>query len=79
MPIDRLFVSLAADQQERAIGIVLTGANSDGSAGLRAIKACGGMVMAQDPETAEHNTMPRQAIATGLVDYVLPVEKMLRR
>ncbi|MFP3644501.1 chemotaxis protein CheB [Paraburkholderia sp. SIMBA_054] len=76
MPIDRLFASLAADQHERAIGIVLTGANADGSAGLRAIKAEGGMVMAQDPETAEHSTMPRQAIATGLVDYVLPVEKM---
>ncbi|MFC0572735.1 CheR family methyltransferase [Paraburkholderia solisilvae] len=76
MPIDRLFASLAADQHERAIGIVLTGANADGSAGLRAIKAEGGMVMAQDPETAEHSTMPRQAIATGLVDYVLPVEQM---
>jgi two-component system CheB/CheR fusion protein len=76
MPIDCLFASLAADQHERAIGIVLTGANADGSAGLRAIKAEGGMVMAQDPETAEHSTMPSQAIATGLVDYVLPVEKM---
>jgi two-component system CheB/CheR fusion protein len=76
MPIDRLFTSLAADQRERAIGIVLTGANADGAAGLRAIKAEGGMVMAQDPETAEHGAMPRHAIATGLVDYVLPVEQM---
>jgi two-component system CheB/CheR fusion protein len=76
MPIDQLFTSLAADQHERAIGIVLTGANADGAAGLRTIKAEGGMVMAQDPETAEHSTMPRQAIATGLVDYVLPVEQM---
>ncbi len=76
MPIDRLFSSLAADQHERAIGIVLTGANADGSAGLRAIKAEGGMVMAQTPESAEHSAMPEHAIATGLVDYVLPVDKM---
>src|SRR5579864_6895534 len=47
MPIDAFFTSLAADQHDRAIGIVLTGANADGSAGLRAIKAEGGMVMAQ--------------------------------
>jgi len=76
MPIDAFFMSLAADQRERAIGIVLTGANADGSAGLRAIKAGGGMAMAQTPETAEHSAMPRHAIATGLVDYVLPVENM---
>ncbi|MFL9946249.1 chemotaxis protein CheB [Paraburkholderia agricolaris] len=76
MPIDRLFVSLAADQHDRAIGIVLTGANADGAAGLRAIKAEGGMVMAQAPESAEYSTMPAHAIATGLVDFVLPVEEM---
>ncbi|KXU83839.1 PAS domain S-box protein [Paraburkholderia monticola] len=76
MPIDRLFSSLAADQHERAIGIVLTGANADGAAGLRAIKVEGGMVMAQTPESAEHSAMPEHAIATGLVDYVLPVDKM---
>lgn len=76
MPIDQFFTSLAADQRDRAIGIVLTGANADGSAGLRAIKAEGGMVMAQSPETAEHSAMPSHAIATGLVDYVLPVENL---
>ncbi|MFM0277860.1 chemotaxis protein CheB [Paraburkholderia sediminicola] len=76
MPIDEFFTSLAADQHDRAIGIVLTGANADGSAGLRAIKAEGGMVMAQTPETAQHSAMPTHAIATGLVDYVLPVESM---
>jgi two-component system CheB/CheR fusion protein len=76
MPIDAFFTSLAAAQHDRAIGIVLTGANADGSAGLRAIKAEGGMVMAQTPETAEHGAMPGHAIATGLVDYVLPVEDM---
>ncbi|WP_454873764.1 chemotaxis protein CheB [Paraburkholderia xenovorans] len=76
MPIDEFFTSLAADQHDRAIGIVLTGANADGSAGLRAIKAAGGMVMAQSPATAEHDSMPAHAVATGLVDYVLPIEKM---
>lgn len=76
MPIDEFFTSLAADQHDRAIGIVLTGANADGSAGLRAIKAAGGMVMAQAPDTAEHDSMPAHAVATGLVDYVLPIEKM---
>ena len=76
MPIDEFFTSLAADQHDRAIGIVLTGANADGSVGLRAIKADGGMVMAQTPDTAEQDAMPTHAIATGLVDYVLPVEQM---
>jgi chemotaxis methyl-accepting protein methylase/chemotaxis response regulator CheB/signal transduction histidine kinase len=76
MPIDECFISLAADQGEHAIGIILTGANADGSAGLQAIKAEGGMVMAQAPDTAEHSSMPRHAIATGLVDYVLPIEDM---
>ncbi|WP_019936775.1 CheR family methyltransferase [Bordetella sp. FB-8] len=76
MPIDEFFASLAADQHDRAIGIVLTGANADGSAGLRAIKAEGGMMMVQTPDTAEQDSMPTHAIATGLVDYVLPIEQM---
>jgi len=76
MPIDFLFRSLAKDQGERAIGIVLTGANADGSAGVKAIKAQGGMVMAQTPDSAEFDEMPKRAIATGLVDYTLPVAEM---
>lgn len=76
MPIDAFFMSLAASQHDRAIGIVLSGANADGAAGLRAIKAAGGMVMAQMPDTAEHSTMPAHAVATGLVDFILPVEDM---
>jgi two-component system CheB/CheR fusion protein len=76
MPTDRLFASLAADQRERVIGIVLTGANADGATGLRAIKAEGGMVMAQNPDTAEHGAMQRHAIATRLVDFILPVGEM---
>ncbi|SCY47620.1 two-component system, chemotaxis family, CheB/CheR fusion protein [Nitrosospira sp. Nl5] len=74
--IDCLFTSLAEEQQERAICIVLTGADHDGTVGLKAIKAAGGMVMAQLPETAQHPSMPESAVHTGLVDYVLPIEEM---
>jgi|WetSurMetagenome_2_1015567.scaffolds.fasta_scaffold00655_9 two-component system, chemotaxis family, CheB/CheR fusion protein len=71
MPIDFFFRSLALDQHERAIGIVLSGTGSDGTQGVRAIKGEGGMIMAQKPESIEYDGMPRSAIATGLVDYVL--------
>lgn len=74
--LDAFFRSLAADQQERAIGIVLSGTGSHGVAGLKEIKAAGGMVMAQSPESAEFDQMPRSAIDTGLVDYILAPEKM---
>jgi two-component system CheB/CheR fusion protein len=69
LPIDFFFRSLAQDQGERAIGIVLSGTGSDGTMGVRAIKGEGGMVMAQNPESTEFDGMPRSAIATGLVDY----------
>jgi two-component system CheB/CheR fusion protein len=72
LPIDFFFRSLADDQRERAICIVLTGAGSDGTLGVRAIKGEGGMVIAQNPASAEYASMPRSAIATGLVDYELP-------
>jgi two-component system, chemotaxis family, CheB/CheR fusion protein len=78
LPIDRFFRSLAEDRQEQAICIVLSGSGADGSQGLRDVKAEGGLVLAQSPETAEHDGMPRSAIATGLVDIVLPVEQMPR-
>ena len=76
LPIDFFFRSLAQDQRERAICIVLSGTGSDGTLGVRAIKGEGGMVMAQDPESTEYDGMPRSAIATGLVDYVLPPAEM---
>ena len=76
LPIDFFFRSLAQDQHEHAIGIVLTGTGSDGTLGVRAIKAEGGMVMAQNPESTEFDGMPRSAIATGLVDYELPPAEM---
>ncbi len=71
LPIDFLFRSLAQDMHENAICIVLSGTGSDGTLGLRAIKGAGGMAMAQIPESTEYDGMPRSAIATGLVDYLL--------
>jgi two-component system CheB/CheR fusion protein len=76
LPIDFFFRSLAQDQHERAICIVLSGTGSDGTQGVRAVKAEGGMVMVQNPESTEYDGMPRSAIATGLVDYVLPPAEM---
>ncbi len=76
LPIDFFFRSLAQDQHERAIGIILSGAGSDGSQGMRLIKSECGMVMAQSPESIEFDSMPSSAIATGLVDYVLPAAEM---
>lgn len=74
--IDYFLRSLAKDQGERAIGIVLSGTGSHGTLGVREIKLSGGMVMAQEPSTAEYNQMPKSAISTGIVDYVLPPEQM---
>jgi two-component system, chemotaxis family, CheB/CheR fusion protein len=76
MPIDRFFCSLAEDQEDLAIGILLSGSGSDGTLGLKEIKAAGGLMLVQTPETAEHEGMPQSAIATGLVDYILRVEEM---
>jgi two-component system CheB/CheR fusion protein len=76
MPIDFFFRSLSEDQKEKAIGIIVSGTASDGTLGVKAIKGEGGMVMAQDPETAKYDGMPRNAIGTGLVDLILPVERM---
>ena len=76
LPIDYLFRSLAQDQRERAIGIVLSGTGSDGTLGVRAIKGEGGMVMVQNPASAEFDGMPRNTIATGLVDFELPPAEM---
>ena len=77
LPIDYFFRSLAQDQHERAIGIILSGTGSDGTAGVRAIKGEAGMVMVQRPETTEFDGMPRSALATGLVDFELPPNEMV--
>jgi two-component system, chemotaxis family, CheB/CheR fusion protein len=76
LPIDFFFRSLAADQRDRAICIVLSGTGSDGTLGVRAVKGEGGMAMAQTPASTEFDSMPRSAIATGVVDYVLPPAEM---
>ncbi|HEY5537574.1 MAG TPA: chemotaxis protein CheB, partial [Acetobacterium sp.] len=76
LPIDFFFQSLAQDQHEKAIGIILSGTGSDGTLGIRAIKRKGGMVIAQSPESAEYNGMPSSAIETGLVDFVLTPNEM---
>jgi two-component system CheB/CheR fusion protein len=76
LPIDIFFRSMAEDLGERSIGIVLSGTGSDGTLGIRAIKGAGGMVMVQDENTAKFDGMPRSAISTGLVDYILPPEEM---
>jgi two-component system CheB/CheR fusion protein len=74
--IDPFLRSLAEDQQERAVCIILSGTGSHGSLGLKAVKAAGGMAMVQEPSTAEYDRMPLSAISTGLADYVLPPGKM---
>ncbi len=71
MVIDNFFSSLAADRKEQAIGVILSGSNEDGTLGLGAIKAAGGITFAQDLESAEFPTMPMIAIASGHVDFVL--------
>jgi two-component system CheB/CheR fusion protein len=76
LPIDIFFRSLAEDQGAKAIAIVLSGTGSDGTSGIRAIKEELGMAMVQVEETAAFDGMPRSAIATGLVDYILPPEEM---
>ncbi len=75
-PIDHFFRALATDQKEHAICIVLSGSGSDGALGLKAIKAAGGMAMAQDSESAKYSSMPDSAVATGLVDYVMAPGEM---
>jgi two-component system, chemotaxis family, CheB/CheR fusion protein len=75
-PVDAFLASLAEDQKECAVGIILSGTGSNGSSGIRTVKEFGGLTLAQIPETAQHPGMPRSAIATGMVDVVLPPEQM---
>jgi len=76
LPIDTLFRALADDQEAQAVCIVLSGTGTDGTVGLRAIKGAGGMSMVQDVQSAKYDGMLRSALATGLVDYVLPPSDM---
>ncbi len=74
--IDVLFESIAETYGDRAVGIVLTGANEDGAAGLAAIKRRGGVGIVQDPHTATRRTMPEAALAAVEADAVLPLEEI---
>ncbi|MBA2297237.1 MAG: chemotaxis protein CheB [Actinobacteria bacterium] len=76
--IDVLFESVAAVYAERAIGIVLTGANADGALGLQAIKRAGGVTVVQEPGSAAQRSMPDAALAAARPDAVLPVEEISR-
>lgn len=74
--IDLFFRSLAEQCREQAIGMILSGAGTDGSMGLKAIKEYGGVAIAQDPDEAEYNGMPQSAVDTGLVDFVLSLKDL---
>ncbi len=76
LPIDFFFKSLASDFRDKAICIILSGMASDGTAGLKYVKSELGMVMVQDPKSAKFDSMPLNAIKTGLADYVLAPEEM---
>jgi two-component system, chemotaxis family, CheB/CheR fusion protein len=79
LPIDAFFRSLADVHGSGAVGVVLSGAGSDGSRGIEAIKAEGGITIAQDPASARYGSMPQNAIATGYVDFVLTPEGIAGR
>ena len=76
LPIDIFFASLAEGFGRRAIGVILSGTGTDGTRGALAVNAAGGFLMAQDPETAKFDGMPRSVIATGIVDAILPAEEL---
>ncbi len=76
LPIDFFLRSLAQDQQERSIGVILSGMGSDGTLGLRAIKEKAGVVLVQEPASAKFDGMPRSAIDAGLADIVAPAEEL---
>lgn len=78
LPIDIFMRSLAEDQGEKAIAIILSGTGSDGTRGIRAVKEQGGMIMVQSEESAKFDGMPKSAINTGLPDFVLPPDEMPR-
>jgi two-component system CheB/CheR fusion protein len=76
LPIDYFFRSLAEDQKQRAVGIILSGTGTDGTLGLRAIKAESGLTIAQEPQSAKFQGMPRSAITAGVVDVVQPASQL---
>jgi len=79
LPINVLFSSLASARNERAVAVVLSGMGSDGTLGLQAIRAMGGLAVVQEPGSAEFDAMPRSAIATGCADIIAPVSELPER
>ena len=77
--VDIFFRTLAETHQSHSTAIVLSGIDGDGAIGIKRIKEVGGVTVAQKPEEAQHEGMPRSAIETGMVDWVLPVAEMPRR
>lgn len=76
LPIDYFFRSLAQDQHQNVVAIILSGTGTDGTLGCKAVKGEGGMVMVQAPDSAKYDGMPRSAVNAGVADFVLPVEDM---
>lgn len=76
LTINTFFTSLAGERGGKAIGVILSGTGSDGTEGIKAIKKAGGLLIASDPKSSEFDQMPANAIATGLVDYVIPPNEM---
>ena len=76
LTINTFFNSLAADCGPKAVGVILSGLGSDGSNGLKAIKKAGGMIIVRNPETTEFNSMPSNAVATGMVDFIVEPDAM---
>jgi two-component system CheB/CheR fusion protein len=77
--IDVFFRSMAKECEKLAVGVILSGTGSDGTLGLKAVKEYGGVTMVQDPEEADYSDMPRNAIGTDLVDFILPVDELARK
>ena len=79
LPVDSFFDSLARDLGTQAVAVVLSGTASDGALGVQAVRREGGATLAQDPSTAKYRGMPESAIATGAVDFVLPIPLLARQ
>jgi two-component system, chemotaxis family, CheB/CheR fusion protein len=75
-PVDLFFRTLAETNQERAVAVILSGTGANGSMGMKRIKEYGGVAFIQDPKEAEYPDMPNNALATGMVDHVLPVTEI---
>ena len=76
LPIDVFFRSMKKHQREKSVAVILSGTGSDGTLGIQDVKEGGGLCIVQDPSTADYDGMPLNAMKTGLIDYVVPVEKM---